>query len=148
MSGHYQQSDLQFFYPENWQVTDEETSDWPRSVSVQSPAGAFWSVMLYQDASPADLTQEVLESMRSEYDDIDVDPVSESIGHHLLSGYDMCFCCLDLVVRARTLATQLADRTVLLLWQAEDREGQQLEAVFRAITTSLLQAGGVPDSRA
>ena len=49
----------------------------------------------------------------------------------------MYFCCLDFVVRARVLATRVAVQTFVLEWQAEDREFESLEPVFRAISTSL-----------
>lgn len=137
MGGHYQKLGIEFLYPENWIVTDEETQTWPRSVSVQNAEGSFWSLMVYDDADPAALTEEVLSAMQAEYDDLEKEEVVEEFADFAATGYDMCFCCLDFVVNARALSVRAANQTYLLVWQAEDREFQQLIPVFRAISTSL-----------
>jgi len=140
MTARYEKLGVQFLYPENWQIRDEEPVSWPRSVSVQSPGGGFWSLMVYRgsDKSPADLTKEALSTMQQEYDGLESMEICEEFRSVKTSGYDMSFYCLDLVVTARALGACLGDQTLLVIWQAEDREFQQLEQVFRAITTSLL----------
>ena len=137
MSGHYQKLGIEFLYPENWLVTDEETKEWPRSVSVQNDEGAFWSLMVYDDADSGELIEQVVAAMKAEYDDLETQPVDEQFAEFAASGYDMCFCCLDFVVNARTLSVRAANQTYLMIWQAEDRQFQKLEPVFRAISTSL-----------
>jgi hypothetical protein len=140
MSGTYDKNGIRFLYPDNWQITDEETVDWPRFVSIQSPGGGFWSLLIYRaNEDPSSLTEEVLTTMRAEYEDVEADLVDDEFAGFKAAGYDMFFYCLDFVVNSRTLAGRSDDRTILLVWQAEDGEFQELEPVFRAITTSLLQ---------
>jgi hypothetical protein len=78
--------------------------------------------------------------MREEYEGLETLEVSERLAGVDSSGCDMCFYCLDFLVNARVLATRALGKTLLILWQAEDREFDQLEPVFRAITISLLQS--------
>ena len=143
MTATYENLGVQFLYPENWQITDEDPLAWPRTVSLQSPGGGFWSLMVYRpDQDPEELTAEVLETMRQEYDGLESAEVSECFEQANTWGYEMQFCCLDFLVSARVLAVRVEDQTLLMIWQAEDREFQQMEPVFRAITTSLLRADG------
>ncbi len=137
MSGHYTKLGIEFLYPENWLITDEETKSWPRSVTVQNPTGAFWSLMVYDDADPSALLDQVAEVMEAEYDDIEATEVTEEFAEFVASGFDLAFYCLDFLVNSRTLAVRAARQTYLMVWQAEDREFSELEPVFRAISTSL-----------
>ena len=133
---------LRFQYPENWSITDESVSDWPRGVSVQSPGSGFWSVMQYElGTDPVALLEETLQEMRTQYEDLESSVISELFDDQDVLGYEMFFYCLDFLVCARVFTVRAEDGKVyLILWQAEDREYSQVEAVFRAITTSLLRA--------
>jgi hypothetical protein len=140
MHGSYDRLGIHFLYPENWNIVDEEAASSPRTVSVQSPEGGFWSVMLYgPQHDPEQLTRQVLSTMQAEYEDVEVSPVEASFEGIRAAGYDMLFYCLDFVVNSRTLATRTGDSTILMIWQAEDRDFRRLEPVFQAITTSLLR---------
>ncbi len=140
MTATYDRFEVRFYYPENWSVADEQGDGWPRGVTIQSPGTAFWSLHIYQPAvSPADLTAEVLQTMREEYPDLDVTTESREFGGQEAVGYDMDFHCLDLIVRARVLGIVHGKRTFLLMFQAEDAQFEELEQVFLAMTTSLLQ---------
>ena len=141
MTANYANLGVQFLYPENWQIMDEDAVSWPRTVSLQSPSGGVWSLVVYpsDDKHPTDLTAEVLSTMQKEYEGLESLEVCEQFGSVSTNGYDMCFYCLDYVVSARALGVCLGNQTLLMIWQAEDREFERLEQVFRAITTSLLQ---------
>ena len=132
---------LRFQYPENWSITDESSDDWPKSVSVQSPGSGFWSVMQYDlGTDHVALLDETLQEMRTQYEDLETSVISEVFDEQDVLGYEMFFYCLDFLVCARALTVRADDGKVyLILWQAEDREYAQVEAVFRAITTSLLR---------
>jgi len=139
MTAVYDNSGIRFLYPENWKIDTEADPDWPESVSLQSPSGAFWSITVHPpDAAPDELNETVLQTMQEEYKDLEAEPVTEEIADTTATGYDMSFCCLDLLVAARLRTFFAAGRTFVLLCQAEDREFDQLEYVFRAITESLL----------
>ena len=137
----YQQFDVRFLYPENWSVMDEETDQWPRTVTLQSPETGFWTLQVFppgQNARQAVLA--VVESIREVYPDLEVLPATESIGDVLAKGVDIAFFYLDLLVEAHIRCVQTP--TGLMVWhcQAESREFEEIEPVFRAISTSLLQA--------
>jgi hypothetical protein len=139
MTACYDKSGIRFLYPENWQITDEEVSRDGFSLSVQSPESAFWSLNVYEsERDPGSLVDAVLKSMEGEYEGIESSALKERFGEIESLGYDMCFYCLDFVVDSRVLAARALGRTVLILWQAEDREFDRLEPVFRAMTLSLL----------
>ena len=143
----YDRYGIQFMYPENWEVLEEEVNSWPRSVNVQSPSGAFWSITMYQSHdAPEGLNEEVLRTMRQEYQDIDAEPVSEMLAGCRVTGYDMNFYCLDLLISTSIRTFIVGDQTYLAMFQAEDREFERIESVFRAITASLLTAA-VPSDR-
>lgn len=137
----FDQGGLRFHYPENWQITDESLLEWPRTVSVQSPGSGFWTVYQYEiGADSGQLLKETLDEMRAEYDSLESSVIQESFEDHELTGYELYFYCLDFLVRARVLVGRGTDgKTVLVFWQAEDRDFDRSEPVFRAITTSLLR---------
>jgi hypothetical protein len=131
---------LHFQYPENWTLTDEGLADWPRTVSVQSPGSAFWTVFQYEEGSPAALLEQALAEMNSQYENLESSAIDEEFDELEFSGFEMYFYCFDFLVCARALCGRAPDGKVyLVLWQAEDRDFAQMEAVFRAITTSLLR---------
>ena len=121
---------VEFAYPENWQITDEQASDWPRGVSLETPNGGFWWLQLHPPTNPRDLAAEVLNTMRLEYAELEAEPVTELIGETEVVGFDMHFYCLDLLVTAQARSLQLGQVTLLILSQAEDREFERLEPVF------------------
>ena len=139
MPGIFEKFGVRFLYPENWSIVDEAGDQWPETVSVQSPGGAFWALQIYpSERDPLQLTADVVREMRSEYVELDVEQVTEQVAGAELVGYDMDFYCLDMVVTSHARSFSHGQRTYLLLWQAEDREFRELEPVFVAITTSLV----------
>jgi hypothetical protein len=140
MTGRYDKAGLRFLYPENWKIADEQIADLPQSITVESPNSGFWVIMAYEpEIEPAALVEQVVESMRDEYDGLEAYPVVRKFGDTEAEGTDMMFYCLDLVVHSRVLAVRALGKSLLTMWQAEDREFEDLEPVFDAITTSLLE---------
>ena len=90
------------------------------------------------DSDPAKLAETALETIAHEYDELDSEQASESIGDVDLVGYDLNFYCLDLTNTAWIRAGRTSRATYLVICQAEDREFDQISPVFRAMTTSLL----------
>ena len=139
MTAVYDKLGVRFLYPENWRIDDEQLADWPHSVSVQSPGSGFWSLHIYRAAvEPARVAAEVLQTMRAEYAGLEATPVTEQIGPAEAVGYDMDFCCLDFIITSKTRSLRVGKWTYLMLYQAENREFEQLQDVFRAMTLSLL----------
>ena len=134
----YERFGIHFRYPTNWQLQEEQDEGWPVSVVVQSPATAFWSLSLYRKLLPPEtLAQEVLDALRSEYADIEVESVAARNPQQSGLCYELRFYCLDLVVAACLEVFDHADHTFVILSQAEDREFEQGRMVFDAITASI-----------
>ncbi len=135
----YEKLGIHFLYPENWTLDEEESLHGDQSITVQSPGGAFWSLVLHPTSmDPSALTVAALAALKDEYRDSEAQPVSEQIGPQSIHGYDMNFFYLDFTSTALIRGFRTATASCLLLCQAEDREFAQLAPVFRAITTSLL----------
>jgi hypothetical protein len=137
----YQQFGCRFLYPENWSVLDEETDEWPRTVTVQSQETAFWTLQVFPPKYDArEAVRDVIESIREDYPDLEVLPAKEIIGDTETKGVDIAFFYLDLLVEARIRCVKTPSGVVLWHCQAESREFDAIEPVFRAIATSLLQS--------
>ena len=140
MTALYDNLGIRFQYPENWQLAQEVAEGSPCEVLVETPGGGFWSVLVYPGTSdPDQLAAETLRTMRGEYEDLEAEPFVDVIGDFKADGFEMHFYCLDFVVTSRVLAFRHEDRTLLVLYQAETSEFDQLEQVFRAVTFSLQQ---------
>lgn len=141
MSASYENFGIRFLYPENWAVADEQLDEWPRSVSVQSPSGAFWELQVYPSRmSPARLTGQVLEAMKQVYGDIESKAVTEDLWNVTATGFDLDFFCLDFLVTSCVRCFRVGARTCLLTCQAESREFDRQQPVFAAMTKSLLDS--------
>lgn len=140
VSAIYDKLGIRFMYPENWEIAEDDPRDEPRTVTAQNDSGAFWSITSYgQPVDPTDLAATALSALREEYEELEAEYVSETIGQTEATGYEIHFYVQQLVAAARIRVFQHDAKMVLLLCQAEDREFDQLEPVFRAMTHSLLQ---------
>lgn len=139
MPAYYDKLGIKFQYPENWTLDEGEALEGKQSVSVYSPSGAFWSVMVHPPSqAPEDLVDAALRTMKQEYDELDAEAVEEAIGDLEWIGCDINFYCLDLTNTAVVRSARTPRATVLVLWQATDVELEEVQAVFQAITSSLL----------
>ena len=86
-----------------------------------------------------ELVDTALQTMKQVYDELDAEAVAETIGEVELVGCDMNFYCLDLTNTAAVRSGRTGEATLVIFWQADDRELADVEAVFRAITRSLLE---------
>ncbi len=140
MTGHYENFGIRFLYPENWSIAEEDASGWPRTVTLQNPSGAFWSLHVYSPPrKPLELTTTVLETMRGEYEDFESQEATDVMGDIEIHGFDMDFYCLDMVVEARVRGVTVGEATYLFFYQAESQEFTKLDQVFRAMALSTLQ---------
>jgi hypothetical protein len=129
---------VQFQYPEGWSLEAGDEADGDE-VTVYSPGGAFWSLTIRDGSDPAEMMETVVEAMREEYDDLDSENVGDLIAGEELIGYDLNFYCLDLTNTAQVRAFRRGATTYLMIWQAEDREFEEIAPIFRAIATSLVK---------
>lgn len=140
MPANYQNLGVEFLYPENWTLTDEQATGWPRSMSLQMPDGGFFVLQIHPASSPFELAEEVLKTMKEEYASVEAEPASELLEGHELVGFDLHFYYLDLIIAARVRAVLLADQTYVWFFQAEDQEFDRLTPVFLAIETGLMRS--------
>ena len=140
MPSTYEKLGIKFQYPENWSLDEAEALEGEKSVSVYSPGGAFWSVMVHPKwQAPEELVETALQTMKQVYDELDAEAAEETVGKVALVGCDMNFYCLDLTNTASVRSGRTGEATLVIFWQADDRELAEVEAVFRAITRSLLE---------
>ena len=139
MPGVYDKMGIRFLYPDNWTLDEDEAIGGNRSVTVYSPSGAFWSIALHAPGTdPDELAEMAVEALKAEYPQTEAEAADELVGQQLVAGYDVHFFYLDFVSTAAIRGFRTSEATCLILCQAEDREFEALDQVFRAITTSLL----------
>jgi hypothetical protein len=135
----YEHRGIRFLYPDNWSLMDEEIEDWPRSVTVQSEHTAFLSIHAYPARQAIEpLIDQVIESIREVYPELEVLEADDVVGDTATSGVDICFFYLDLLVEAKVRALKTPTYTLVWHYQAESREFEEVEPVFNAMVTSLL----------
>jgi len=131
---------LSFDYPDNWALDAGDSAGRYATVTVLSPGGGFWTVSGHEaGGDPGLLATAVVDQMRDEYREIDVEPASDEVLGCTLSGYDMNFYCLDLTNTAQVRTLPSAGSVHVIFCQAEDREWDRIAAVFAAITTSFVR---------
>lgn len=129
---------IHFQYPDNWDLDVAETTEGLYTISVMSPGGAFWTIMIYPSSDePGEIAKAALDALRVEYPDSDVSDASEEVSGYELAGYDLNFFYLDLTSTATLRAFRAPDASYVIHCQAEDREYEKLSIVFQAITASL-----------
>ena len=144
MSAIYRNQGLHFAYPEGWEL--EESASEPVSVTVHSPGGAFWSITRYPVGTPpAELIGAAINHMRAEYQHLDSESAVETVRGRQLVGCNLNFFHFDLTSTAVFRSFRAPQGTYLIYYQAEDREFEELEAVFRAITISALLPDNVEE---
>ena len=140
----FERMGLVFDYPDDWALEldadgGSEAGGSP-AVTLLSPGGGFWSVSRHEGEGDARLLAEaVVAQMRSEYQDIDIEAASDTIGGHLLPGFDFNFYCLDLTNTASVRTRQASGSLHVVICQADDREWERVATVFAAMTTSLVR---------
>jgi hypothetical protein len=141
----YQNSDISFEYPDDWDV-DETRAEDGLTVSLQSPGSMFLFLTVYQTPLlPEELVERALATMREEYHELDSSPVSDSIADCPAIGCDLNFISLDLTNTCWIRAFAVGQRTVLIFAQTSDLELETSEPAFQAICASLELAENADD---
>lgn len=135
----YDRMGLRFQYPDNWTIDEDEALAGNHSVSVYSPTGAFWSVALHpRSTSLQQLADAALKAMQEEYQDVESEPVEETLAGAEAIGHDINFCYLDLTNTATVRCLNRGLFALAIFCQAEDRDYAELGPVFQAMTHSVL----------
>ncbi len=133
----FQKDGISFQYPDNWRLTREDAeSGW--TVTIESPETAFFLLTLDADMPEIGLVlQTALDALRADYPDLEADDALESLAGQPALGHNIRFFSLDLTNTCCTRAFYTETGTVLILWQANDLELEQIEPVLHAIRASL-----------
>jgi hypothetical protein len=107
----------------------------------------MWVLQIHEQGEPLELAGEALSTMRSEYAELEADSITERIEEHDVIGFEMRFYYLDFVVMARVLSLRYRDRTLVLLFQAEDRDYDTLAPIFHAILVGVLRGDRKPAAK-
>lgn len=142
MTATYQQNKLQFQYPENWTLTDAPDEPLPRAISLESPGGhIFWSVHLHPaGTNPDEILDEAIDTLRESYEDLELSTESPEFDQFDGKAFGALFFCLDFLIRVKLQVYRTSEYTFMLWYQCEDRDFDNQEMVFRAISTTLLQS--------
>ena len=133
----FQADGIRFQYPDSWRLTREDAeTGW--TVSVESPETAFF-MLTFDDQMPdvGLVAQTVLDALRADYPDLEAEDAVESIAGQPALGHDIRFFSLDLTNTCRTRSFYSDAGTILVMWQTNDLELDEVEPVFRAICASL-----------
>jgi hypothetical protein len=131
---------VRVLYPENWQLIDVDGESTPLEFTLQSQETAYWTLYIYppgHEVRPK--VKEIVEGLQDEYKEVEVLPTEEVIGDTKTKGVDMAFFYLDLLVEARIRTLRTPSATLIWHYQAESREFEEREPVFKAIAISMLQ---------
>src|SRR5579872_1332503 len=138
MISEFNQSGISFRYPSNWQIETENSGETEWTVSVQSPVTAFVLFSLRPDArDPADLADQTLEALKTEYQELDAENRVETIAGQLAIGHDIDFLTVDTPITCRTRCLETFAGTLLVMCQTSEFDREQNDPVLRAIVDSL-----------
>ena len=149
----YQGLGLSCMYPENWSLTEDTEEGRVVGFTLESPTSAFMTVTEYPwTVAPREALEQAQDVMKSEYDNIEydaIDPEVELDGQPLADSRagDAHFYYLDLLVVSRFVAFTVDRKTFLVQTQAEDRDFEGLEMVFKAMLVSMLKSINIESKR-
>lgn len=140
MQANFAKYGIKFQYPDNWTLEADQVLQGRGSVSVYSPSGGFWQVTVHEpDRDPDELVDAVVETMRGMYDELDAEETISRIAGHDVVACEMNFYYLDLTNTALVEVIPSRRATYVVMYQAEDREFDNIHRVFEAMTASLVQ---------
>jgi hypothetical protein len=137
MDATYQAHGVRFRYPHGWDVTEQEQED-QVSITVSSPATAFWTVSLFPGCpEPDEIVAAALDAFHEEYDELDEYSSTVRVCKRPTVARDIDFVCLELLNSAGIRAFRTRKFTVLVLFQLTDAEREEIAPILESITKSL-----------
>jgi hypothetical protein len=133
----YQTDGLQFHYPSDWELTEEQQPDGLSIVVSGGGTTAFCSFLLMPERPPvARVLKLALAAFRETYDEIDSEELECRIDGRAARGMDVDFYCLELLNAAWLRAFRTGAYTVFVLFQSGFDEPDARE-MFDAICASI-----------
>jgi hypothetical protein len=132
-------------YPENWHLEENDIESADGSISISNDNGAFWLLKMYPiGTNPDDIAREAVETMQSEYENIEVERFDKIFFDKTVTGFDMTFFYLDLMNIAKVLCFVKDGFTMAVFWQTGNQliisnaDDVPIEDVLEAVTYSML----------
>ena len=125
---------VKFLYPDNWVVSERDPEEGDLGTTFDLPGGGFFSIESDNERwTDEELLQRVGDTIESEYDDMESEEVSlvDQIAGE--KAVDFRFFYLDLLIISRIVLLTVADRRLLIQFQAESRDFEANELVLTAI---------------
>lgn len=143
----YDNRGVQFRYPAEWELSEDEDDSGQTMVHVQSPATAYWSLTLTDGRQQAEpLFDAVADALGSEYGELDqhTPEITDPIAGHAAVARTFEFVVHELPVVAEARVVWIdedndaaAARTALVLWQYADAEAEEVETLLERMTASI-----------
>lgn len=134
----FERDGIRFQYPANWSLETDPDAEGGWSVVVQSPETAFLLVSLQRGAlDPAQLADQTLETLKTEYKELDAENSVEQFAGQLAIGHNIDFLTLDTTVTCWTRCVNSPSGPVLVMGQVGESERERHEPVLRAIGASM-----------
>ncbi len=134
----FERDGISFRYPTDWTAEIEEDPDGGWSVTVSSPDTAFFLASLQPEASDAGgLADQVLDSLKEVYSELDFEDVTETICGLPAVGSNADFLTADTAVVCRVRGLDTYAGPLLLLAQVSEFDRERNDPVLQAIAKSL-----------
>ncbi len=134
----FERDGIRFHYPDGWPVEAEDAEDGGWTATVQSPDVAFFMVSLQPEAdTPAELADQTLAALKSDYQELDAENVVESVAGRVAIGHDLDILTLDTTIMCRTRCLDTPAGPLLVMTQFTEYERSRHEIILRAIRDSL-----------
>jgi hypothetical protein len=131
---------VRFLYPDNWLIQARDSDDESDSVTLEMPNGGFFSVTKHHGAPSIDsVIASIADAMRAEYPEIEIEEGDSTDDE--VETIELRFYYLDLLIVARITAMILGEHTVVVQVQAESRDFDLGEPVYRAMLKSIRDGG-------
>ena len=103
MTSTFKRDNIEFTYPETWQLSDTLEHDPPEGeVSLETPGGGFWTLVVFPpDVDPVELLENAKRGLVDQYEDVEFQEPGRPLDDVYPSlGTDAFFYCLDFLVTA------------------------------------------------
>ncbi len=137
MTAKFSRSGITFQYPTNW-TCDVEADELNWVATVQSPSIAFAIIARRTDAEePNVVADELLESFKEDYKELDQRLVIEPLAGRPAVGYDLDFLTIDTPTSCRLRAIDVPAGVLMVMTQHSEFDRDPNEIVLSAICASL-----------
>ncbi|MGL4595794.1 MAG: hypothetical protein ACRCUY_13815 [Thermoguttaceae bacterium] len=137
-------------FPENWSIEMDPMSS---CVHISNGDGAFWFLQKHEiGADPENLAQGAVDTLKAEYQDMEIERFEKVMFDKFVTGYEMTFYYLDLMNFATIQCYESNGAMYVIFWQTGnqliimDEEEIPVEKILEAITFSALKGKASSDT--